>query len=143
MSFLGTLHQTAFYGLISAIVSLIGGKVSIQTLIYHATHVSNFTEFFICFMFWCSVLFIPIGIICAFQTKYADFGFGITFMSTNPLIIFFAHIGEEIWGLVATPFWLLKAIFTRDWEFWAIVDFIVYFLELIFIFFGMKALFGF
>ena len=39
-----------------------------------ATHPDSYVMLFNCFMFWASVLFIPIAIIGAFATKYGDGG---------------------------------------------------------------------
>lgn len=116
MSVIGTLHQFSFYGLISTVIALAFNKTSIASLRYAATHSKSFQEFFLCYLFWATVLFIPISIIGAFSTKYKDSGEGLSFFSTNILVIAFSHIAEELLGLVCTPFWLLRDILLKTWN---------------------------
>lgn len=86
-------------------------------------------------MFRASVLFIPIAVIGCFATKYSDDGEGLTFISDNLFVIFFAHISEDILGLIFTPFWFLKELFTNDLDDgWKIFDYTSYLIEMIFIF---------
>ena len=70
MSIIGKLHEFSLYGLITTIICLINNKISFASLRYAATHIGNFRELFLCYLFWSSVLFIPIAIIGAFSTKY-------------------------------------------------------------------------
>ena len=90
-----------------------------------------------CFLFWASALFIPIAIIGAFATKYCDNGEGLTFNSNNILVIAFSHIAEEILGLLLTPFWFLKDLFTKNFNMWKIIDYTTYAIELVFIAIGV------
>ncbi len=141
MSFIGTVHEFSFYGLLTSIACICAKLTNVKELISSATHVSSFAQFFLCFLFWSSVLFIPIAIICAFATKYGDHGEGLSFYSNHLVIIFFAHIGEELVGLVATPFWFLIDLFRKDrWSSGKVADYIVYVLLLVFIFFGVRTL---
>lgn len=137
MSFWGKLHEISLYGLISAVVGLASGKTTLSALYEAGFHVSGFSGLFLAFMFWASVAFIPVAIVGCFATKYSDGGEGLTFQSNNLFVIFFAHIAEEILGLVTTPFWFLKDAFTHGLnDGWKIVDYITYFLEIVFIVLG-------
>ena len=63
------------------------------------------------------------------------------YTSHNIVVIIFAHIAEEILGIVLTPFWFLRDIFTHnmddDWKIW---DYITYAIEWIVIFIGVFTL---
>ena len=133
MSFLGKLHEISFYGLITTIVCLVMKKISISELITYGFHPQGFPAFFFCYLFWASILFIPIAIIGAYETKYVDHGEGLTFESQFILIIIMSHIAEELLGLVMSPFWLLKDIFTKNLNFWKVIDYATYAVLLIFI----------
>lgn len=138
MGLIGTLHQFTFYGIVATIICLVTGRLDVAELLNSAHPATlNFLSIFKMYLFWSCAAFIPIAIIGAFETKYADFGEGLTFDSDNILVIMFAHIAEEILGLVISPFWLLKDIFTDDLSFIKILDYIVYFLTLIFIGIGI------
>ena len=137
MSGLGKIHEISFYGLCTAIFCLASGYMSFQELWASAFHPTGFLGIFFCYLFWASALFVPIAIIGAFSTKYADYGMGLSFDSDNILVIIFAHIAEEILGLISTPCWLLKDIFTKRVTEAKIVDYIFYFIELVFIGFGL------
>lgn len=139
MSIIGKFHELSLYGLITTIVCLFTGKTSLSTLWEAATHPDSFVMFFNCFLFWASVLFIPIAIIGAFATKYGDGGEGLTFKSDNLAVIAFAHIAEELLGLLLTPFWFLKDLFTKNLDDgWKIFDYITYAIELLFIFISVS-----
>ena len=140
MSFIGKLHEIVFYGLITNIVCIFRGKVNIQELWDAAFQIDGFHTCFLSYLFWSSVLFIPIAIICAFATKYSDNGEGLTFNSNNIIVILFAHIAEEILGLLLTPFWFLKDLFTKSFSTWKIVDYGTYLAELIFIAYGISTI---
>ncbi len=141
MSIIGKFHEISLYGLISAIVCLFTGKTSFGVLWEAATKPDSFEMFFNCFMFWASVLFIPIAIIGAFATKYGDGGEGLTFKSDNLAVIAFAHIAEELLGLILTPFWFLKDLFTKNLDDgWKIFDYVTYVIELLFIFISVSLL---
>lgn len=143
MSVLGKFHEITFYGLISSIVALVCDKLSLDRWADASIHVApGFLGFFISFLFWASILFIPIGIIDAFFTKYSDHGEGLSFNSNHLLIIFFAHIGEEIAGLFCSPFWFLRDVFTKNWNAGKILDYSLYFIELVFMVTGMLKLFA-
>lgn len=78
-------------------------------------NITSFSTFFLAFLFWACVLFIPIAIIGAFATKYGDGGEGLSFKSDNLFVIFFAHIAEEILGLFLTPFFdIIEKVINRD-----------------------------
>lgn len=138
---MGKLHEISFYGLIATIVSLASEKVSPNDLWYAAFHPESFLTIFECFLFWASVLFIPIAVIGAFCTKYSDGGWGLTFGSDNILVIIFAHIAEEILGIIATPFWFLKDLFTKELNDEKILDYVTYIIELVWIAVGLLVLF--
>lgn len=139
MSIIGKIHEISLYGLISAILCLFIGKTSISVLWESATKPDSFVMFFNCFMFWTSILFIPVAVIGAFATKYVHKGEGLTFKSDNLAVIAFAHIAEELLGLILTPFWFLKDLFTKNLDDgWKIFDYITYAVELLFIFIGVS-----
>jgi len=141
MVFIGKLHEVSFYGLLTMIFCLFKGKMSWSVLWEAATKPSSFAMFFQCYLFWATVLFIPIAIIGAFATKYGDEGEGLTFKSDNIVVILFAHIAEELLGLLLTPFWFLKDLFTQNLdEEWKIFDYVSYVIELIFIGIGILVL---
>jgi hypothetical protein len=140
MSIIGKLHEISLYGLISAIIALANGKITFETLKHAAFHPESFINAFVCYLFWASVLFIPIAIIGAFSTKYADGGEGLTFGSDNIVVIIFSHIAEELLGLIMTPFWFLKDVFTRSFNGAKVIDYALYTVELIFIAIGFFAI---
>ncbi len=134
MSIIGKIHEISLYGLITTIVGMCTGKVSLGILWEAAIHPNSFRMCFYCYLFWASVLFVPIAIIGAFATKYGDGGKGLTFHSDNLAVIIFAHIAEELLGLILTPFWFLKDLFTDDLDDgWKIFDYITYAIELVLI----------
>ena len=137
MSVIGTLHEFSFYGLLTTLFCLVQEKISIEILWNSAFHPEGFLEVFYAYLFWASVLFIPIALIGALYTKFVDDGEGLTFDSENLIIIFFGHIIEEILGLVLTPIWFIKYIITDDLDFWRVVDTLVYVVLLIFIGIGL------
>lgn len=140
MSIIGKLHEISLYGLITTIIFIFKEKVSVAQLLQASTEINSYTTFFYSFLFWASVLYIPIAIIGAFATKYGDGGEGLTFDSDNIFVIIFAHIAEELLGLFLTPFWFLKDLFTQDFDGWKIFDYITYALELIFFSIGFIVL---
>ena len=140
MSIIGKLHEISLYGLITTIIFIFKEKVSVAHLLQASTEINSYTTFFYSFLFWASVLYIPIAIIGAFATKYGDGGEGLTFDSDNIFVIIFAHIAEELLGLFLTPFWFLKDLFTQDFDGWKIFDYIIYALELIFFSIGFIVL---
>ena len=140
MSFIGKIHEISLYGLITSIVCLIMKKINIFLLLDAALNPEGLNMIFLCYLFWASVLFIPIAIIGAYATKYSDNGEGLTFDSDNILVIIFAHIAEEILGLISTPFWFLADLFTKKFNAWKILDYITYTAELIFIAIGLTTI---
>jgi hypothetical protein len=141
MSIIGKLHEMSMYGLISAGIAFFSGKVSLSTMQQAALHPANFEDVFVCYLFWASVLFIPIAVIGAFSTKYGDGGEGLTFASSNIVVILFSHIAEELLGLISTPFWFLKDLFTRNFDRPKILDYVLYVIEIIFIVIGLVTVF--
>ena len=140
MSILGKLHEFSFYGLLSAIISILTKITSFEQMKKCAFQVHSFRDFFLVYLFWSSILFIPIAIVGAFSTKYGDFGEGLQFKSNNILVIIFAHIAEELIGLFLTPFWFLKDIFSKDLTVSKAIDYILYFAEIVFIILGFYSL---
>ena len=140
MSIIGKLHEISLYGLITTIIFIFKEKVSFAQLLQVSTEINSYTTFFYSFLFWASVLYIPIAIIGAFATKYGDGGEGLTFDSDNIFVIIFAHIAEELLGLFLTPFWFLKDLFTQNFDGWRIFDYITYVLELLFFSIGFIVL---
>ena len=141
MSILGKAHEISFYGILSAIIGITLGKFGINSLITAGFNVNSFSSFFLAYIFWSLVLFIPISVFGSFQTKFADHGVGLSFYSDKLLVILFAHIAEEILGLICTPFWFLRDFFSKNlYGADKIIDYITYFLELVFIIFGFMSL---
>ena len=141
MSILGKFHEISFYSLISTIICLCTGTATFSALWDAKLNVTNFSTFFLAFLFWACVLFIPIAIIGAFATKYGDGGEGLSFKSDNIIVIIFAHIAEEILGLFLTPFWFLVDFFKKRLDDdGKAVDYITYVIELIFFTVGILVL---
>lgn len=142
MSFVGKLHEISFYGVVATIVSICTGKASLGDLWASKLNVTSFSSFFLAFLFWACILFVPIAIIGALVTRFGDEGGeGLTFRSKNVLVILFAHIAEEIMGLFLTPIWffvdLLKGRLGDEGK---AVDYITYSIELIFFIIGFVVL---
>lgn len=140
MSFIGKLHEISLYGLATNITCIVIKKLNVTQLWEAAFNPNGFYTLFLSYLFWASVLFIPIAIIGAFATKYSDNGEVLTFDSDNIVVIMFAHIAEEVLGLMLTPFWFLKDLFTKSFNAWKIFDYITYLAELIFIAIGLNAI---
>ena len=141
MSFLGKLHEISFYGLISTVICLCTGKTTVSALWAGKLDVVNFPTFFLAVLFWACVLFIPIAVIAALATKHADGGKGLLFQSDNLFVIFFAHIAEEIMGLLLTPFWFLIDFFRKRLDDdGKKIDYITYVMEILFFTFGILVL---
>ena len=141
MSILGKFHEISFYSLISAMICLCTGNTTFSALWDAKLNVTSFSTFFLAFLFWACVLFIPIAIIGAFATKYGDDGEGLLFKSDNIVVIIFAHIAEEILGLFLTPFWFLVDLFKKRLDDdGKAVDYITYVVELIFFAVGILVL---
>lgn len=138
MSFIGSLHQTSFYGLIVTIYCLLTDKISISVLAASAFHPKGITGIFLCYLFWATLLFVPIAIIGSFLTRENDDG--LTFSSDNIFVIIFAHIAEEILGILLTPIWFVKDCLTQNFDSWKILDYFIYFLTAFFIGIGLIAL---
>lgn len=113
MSFIGKLHEIAFYALLTVIGCYMKGTMSARIL------------------FWTAVIFLVIAIISAFSTKYSDEGIGISFISDNIIVIMFAHIAEEILGIIFTPFCFLRDLFSKELTFINILDYITFTIEVI------------
>jgi hypothetical protein len=141
MSLIGKLHEISFYSLLSTFFCLGSGKTTFSALWDAKLNVTSFSTFFLAFLFWACVLYIPIAIIGAFSTKYGDDGEGLTFNSDNIFVIIFAHIAEEILGLFLTPFWFLIDLFKKrldDDD--KVADYVTYLVELIFFGIGIVIL---
>ena len=82
----------------------------------------------------------PVAIIVAIRTKQNDDG--LTFTSNHVFVIIFAHIAEEILGLLLTPFWALRYTINKDWEFYRALDTILYLIEVLLILGGLYLLFN-
>lgn len=136
MSIIGKIHEISLYGFITSIVCLCTGRTTLKLLWESAYSVDGFLAFFRAYLFWTMVLFIPIAIIGAFVTKYSDGGEGLTFVSDNIVVIAFSHIAEELLGLVLTPFWFLKDLFTKSFNVWKVIDYVSYVIEILFILIG-------
>ena len=100
MSILGKFHEISFYSLISTIICLCTGKTTFAALWDAKLNVTSFSTFFLAFLFWACVLFIPIAIIGAFATKYGDGGEGLSFKSDNLFVIFFCAYCRGNLGIV-------------------------------------------
>lgn len=141
MSIIGKLHEISFYSLLSTIICIISGKTNFTTIWEAKLNITNFSTFFLSFLFWACVLYIPIAIIGALITKYIDDGEGLTFKSDNFFVIIFAHIAEEVLGLFLSPLWfiidLIKRRLDDDGK---IIDYITYVIELIFFTIGILIL---
>ena len=113
MSFIGKLHEIALYALITSIICIVLGKPVIL------------------FLLGSLVVFLVIAIIGAYDTKKNDHGEGLTFKSDKILVIMFAHIAEELLGLVLTPIWFIKDLIKKNFHGWKIFDYVTYFIEII------------
>lgn len=113
MSFVGKLHEISFYLLITSIILFVLGK-----------------GYFLYIVF-AFIPFIIIAIIGALVTKYFYNGEGLSFNSDKILVIIFAHIAEEMLGIVLTPIWFIKDLVTKNWNAWKVFDYITYFIEII------------
>lgn len=138
MSILGKLHEISLYGLVTNIICLCTGRTNFSTLFEAAFHPGGFAMFFQAYLFWASVLFIPLAIIGAFATRFSDGGVGLTFYSDNLFVIAFAHIAEDLLGLFLTPFWFLKDLFMKNLDDrWKMFDYVTYVVELFFVLIGV------
>lgn len=113
MSFIGKLHEIAFYALLTVIGCFMKGTMSSKILL------------------WTAVVYVVIAVIGAFSTKYSDEGIGISFISDNIIVIMFAHIAEEILGIIFTPFCFLRDLFSKELTFINILDYITFTIEVI------------
>ena len=77
------------------------------------------------------IVYLIIAIIGAFSTKYADEGEGLSFFSDNIIVIMFAHIAEELLGIICTPFWFLRDLFTKELTFIKLVDYVTFTIEVL------------
>lgn len=138
--FLGKIHEIVFYGLVAAILCVATSLTTVSAITECALRPTGISNFFLSYLFWCSVGFIPASIICAFGTKYADGGEGLLFQSSSIVIIMFGHLFEDLLGMVGTPFWFLKDLFAHDWNVWKIVDYLFYLVLVSFIAVGVFSL---
>lgn len=141
MSLIGKLHEISLYGLICAIVCLIEKKVTTAILWNAKFEFATFNDFFFTYMFWASVAFIPIAIIGGICTRVFDDGEGLTFGSDNVFVIVFAHIAEDILGLILTPIWFIKDLVTGELEGFKVIDYILWVIEIAYIALNMFFLF--
>lgn len=131
--FLGKIHEVFLYGLISAIACIFTGLIGFDDLLSHAILPTGVPDYFLFYLFWSIAGFIPISVICAFATKYADNGEGLLFQSSSIVIIMFGHLFEDLLGLIGTPFWFLRDLFTHELGGWKTIDYIFYLILVIFI----------
>lgn len=142
MSFIGSLHELSLYGLVAAIICLLRRDISLQLLWQAAFHPTGLVGIFICYLFWASVLFLPIAIIGALVTKYIYHGEGLMFESDNILVIIFAHIAEEIISFFCTPVWFFIDLFKGTLlDPLKILDHLFYILHITFMVIGLIALY--
>lgn len=138
MSILGKIHEILLYGVISAIICMVKGAISPAELFYSGLEPTGFIRIFYSYMFWSVILFLPISFIGALATKYLDYGRGLTFKSYKIVIIMFAHVGEDLLGLVLTPFWFLIDLISKKLnDAWKLFDYATYAIEIVFIVIGM------
>lgn len=136
MNIIGKLHEISFYGLVSTIIVVVLKIASATSLLHSSIHPEGFKGIFLCYLFWCCVLFLPIALLGALDTKKNDNGRGLSFVSHNIIVIIFAHIGEEIYSLVLSPFWLIKDIIKKSFDKEKIFDYVTFFIEIIFTIIG-------
>ena len=142
MSIIGKIHEISFYGLLATIYSLATKLITFQSLYFDAFHPSGYIGIFCIYLFWSTILFLPISILAGFSTKYGkEKGNGLTFTSNQVIVIMFAHIGEELLGLILTPIWFLRDVFSRNLRYSdQIFDYITYFIEITYIIIGLLLL---
>lgn len=138
--FLGKAHEVFSYGLITAIVVIASGIIDFDTLISSALNPAGVPNYFLFYLFWSLIGFIPVSVICAFSTKYIDGGEGLLFSSSSIVIIMFGHLFEDLLGIVGTPFWFLRDLFTHGLSGWKAADYIIYLVLIIFIATGILQL---
>jgi len=138
MAIIGKVHEILLYGVISSIVCVVKGAVSPAELFSSGMTPSGFIGIFYAYMFWSVMLFIPVSFLGALVTKYFDYGRGLTFQSYKIVVIMFAHIGEDLLGLVLTPFWFIADLISKKLnDGWKIFDYVTYAIEIAFIAIGM------
>lgn len=137
---LGKVHEVFSYGLIATIVCLVADLTSVPEIVSHAFQPVGIPAYYLFYLFWTTVGFFPISVVCAFGTKFGDGGNGLLFTSESIVIIMFGHFFEDLSGLVGTPFWFLRDFFTHSWDMWKIVDYVIYLLLAVFIVGGMALL---
>lgn len=137
---LGKAHEVFLYGLITAIAAIVCGVVDFNALIGSALNPAGVPSYFLFYLFWSLVGFIPVSVICAFSTKYIDEGEGLLFSSSSIVIIMFGHLFEDLLGIVGTPFWFLRDLFTHELSGWKAVDYAFYLVLIIFIMTGILQL---
>ena len=125
---LGKVHEVFSYGLVATITCLIAGLTTITEILSYALQPAGVPAYFLFYLFWATFGFIPISVICAFATKYGDGGEGLLFTSDSIVIIMFGHFFEDLLGMVGSPFWFLKDLFTNNWDSWKIADYFIYLL---------------
>ena len=140
MPVIGMSHEFSFYGVLAALYCLLTHKTTITSMKYYAFHPQWFTGLFQAYLFWSCILFIPIAIVGAFETKYLDSGKGLTFDSDNILVIIFAHIAEDILALFLSVFWFLKDFFSGNLDAQKIASHVIAFSMILFILIGIVML---
>ena len=122
------IHEVFSYGLVATIACLAIGLTTVPEVLSHAMQPAGVPAYYLFFLFWTTIGFIPISIVCAFGTKYADNGEGLLFTSESIVIIMFGHLFEDLLGIIGSPFWFLKDLFTHNWDSWKIADYVIYLL---------------
>ncbi|HIY84051.1 MAG TPA: hypothetical protein H9823_09440 [Candidatus Rubneribacter avistercoris] len=138
--FLAKLHEVFSYGLVAAVACVAIGLTDVGSLISHAFLPGGVPGYFLFYLFWATVGFVPVSVVCAFATKYADDGDGLLFKSDSIVIIMLGHLVEDVFGIVGTPFWFLKDLFTHRLGGWKTIDYVFYLALVIFIAVGIIVL---
>lgn len=138
--FLGKVHEVFSYGLVAVIACLASGIVGFDALVGSALNPAGSPNYFLFYLFWSLIGFIPVSVICAFSTKYIDKGEGLLFSSNSIVIIMFGHLFEDLLGIVGTPFWFLRDLFTHRLGGWKTVDYLIYLALIVFIATGVLQL---
>lgn len=137
---LGKIHEVFSYGLVATIACLTTRRTTATEIFSFALQPAGVPEYFLFYLFWTTFGLIPISVFCAFATKYGDGGEGLLFTSDSIVIIMFGHLFEDLLGIVGSPLWFLKDLFTHNWDSWKVLDYLIYLLLIAFIASGIVLL---